>query len=222
MKLPSFLLPSLLGLALAGTSNAAVTFSNLSQPRSGSNPWSEVGDLLATDFMTDATPSTILSLTARLGYSTIAIPPGTHPMEFSIRADDGSGKPGAVVGSFAPVAIAVGESLYTTTSPGISLQANTAYWIVGETPVLSLNQASWAYTESQATDGSPFSTLPGTASWWIIDRGGGLPIQEIPINGNFMFALDDAVIPEPPAGLGLLVTLGTFGALRWWRQRRVS
>lgn len=69
MKRHRVLLTALLLTGFAGLARADVLFSNLAQASSGLASFDALDFRLATDFLTDGTPSTITSLTAILGNS---------------------------------------------------------------------------------------------------------------------------------------------------------
>ena len=111
--------------------------------------------------LTDGTPRTVTSITTLMDNSDSE----AHLVIFSIFTDSGRA-PGSLVGVFATAATvpAGATGLFTATSPGIDLQANTPYWLVA-----ALNESlrdpktvDWHLTSSERTDGGPFSTVPGT------------------------------------------------------------
>jgi hypothetical protein len=190
------------------------------QPRNAAASLDTLNTRLASDFLTDGTPWTITGISAQMGNTAFI----THTITFSIFTDNGSGKPGNLVSVFdTPASLPAGESgIFTATTTGINLQANTPYWVVGQVDVTpELGTVSWDFNLGEGTDGSPFTTVSGTQ----IQRSltAGVLYSDID-KGNFMFALqgDITLVPEPQNWLALLVTVGTFVTFRWWRQRRVS
>jgi hypothetical protein len=218
MKPLRFPLTSLLVLGFARPCHAQIfPFSNLAESDNGASAFDVPVDRLASDFITDGTPWKITSITADMGNSSGVV---THTVTFSIFRDDGSGRPGSLVSLFdTPASIPTGSSgLFTATSPGITLQANTPYWLVGQVNQVTLGTASWRFTLSQDNTG-PFSTLPGTQTLFSPNSGGNW------LDGgaaNQLFRLEGTPIPEPQTWFALLVTLGAFGTLRWWTNRKAS
>jgi hypothetical protein len=218
MKDHRFFLTLLLALSFPGLSRAQVAFSNLTESDNGAAGFDTSEDRLATDFMTDSTPWTITSITAKMGNSSFLT---THAVTFSIFADDGSGRPGSLVSLFdTPASVGPGSSgLFTATSPGITLQANTPYWLVGQDNDVSPGgTVTWRFTSSQGNSGS-FSTLPGTPTR-SSPNGGGNWLEGAA--ENQLYRLEGTPIPEPQTWFALVVTLGAFGTFRCWTNRKAS
>jgi hypothetical protein len=220
MKLNCFLLIALLGLRFAGPSHAQIVpFSNLSESDNGAAGFNSLEDRSASDFITDGTAWKITSITARMANSSALT---THTVTFSIFADDGSGRPGSLVSLFdtpASVPPNTGFGLFTATSPGITLQANTPYWLVGQDNDVSPGgTVTWRFTSSEGNSGS-FSTVPGTLILSSPNGGGNW------LNGgaeNQLFRLEGTPIPEPQTWIAVVVTLGAFGTFRCWTNRKAS
>jgi hypothetical protein len=220
MKLHRFLFAALLVTGFAGPSHAAL-FSTLGQTDNGAVGFNSASDLLASDFLTGGTPSTITSITALMGNSSVAT---TLHVTFSIYADNGSGKPGTLVSAFptASIPFGGGSGDVTATSDGINLQANTPYWVVGQAIDESVGgTVTWRFNSGEGTDdGSVFSTVTDTEIQY--DQNGMLGGWVNSTPGNLMFALDGITTVPEPTGLALLVTAPIFGAFGWWRRRRVA
>lgn len=204
MKRHRPLLTALLLTGFAGPARADILFSNLAQPDNVGLGFDRLETRLATDFLTDGSPSTITSISAILGNSSGS---QDYTATFGIHADDG-GSPGALVGLFNPVTIPpVGFGPFTATSAGINLQANTAYWVVGQANEERVSGTlSWRANLGNVNTGS-FSTVPTTQ---MLHSGtGGLTYSPID-TGNPLFALEGFTpIPEP----GSLTLLAAAGAI---------
>jgi len=215
MKLDCFLLTTVLALGYAGPSHAQVFFSNLSEPDALSFSGS-TGIRLATDFLTGGAALTIDSLTARMANSTS----GDLHVSFSIFTN-GSDRPDTLVGLFdTPATVPANtllSGLFTATSSGINLQANTRYWVVARQNEVGSAGLSWRSTTSEATSEGSFSTVPGTPMLISLNEGETYFPNGA---GNPIYSLSGAAIPEPQTWLALLVTVGSFGTFRWWTNRK--
>jgi hypothetical protein len=220
MRFHRFLLTALLVLGFAVPAHAdLILFSNLGQPDNGTVSFNNTKVRYATDFLTDGTPRTITSVTAVMD-STDTIP---HDVMFSIFTNAG-GAPDALVRAFdtSPTVPGGASGTFTATSSGIDLQARTIYWLVGQLDdglLRAPKTVNWHFTSSQATDGSPFSTVPGTP---ILGGNHGETTFTPSTPGNLLFVLSSpSVVPEP-SSLSLVIIASIFGAFGWWRQRRVA
>ena len=216
MRLHRLLFVALLWLGFPRPSHAQIIlFSNLGQPNNGIAGFDDTSTRYATDFLTDGTPRTITSITALMSSTdTLA-----HTVTFSIFTDNG-GSPGSLVLAFATPATlpanAGAASLYTATSPGIGLQANTPYWVVGQVNEnMPLGTVYWDFDSGQGTDGGPFSTVPGTQFMRSTTSG----VIYFPSDvGNLMFELDGVTTVPEPSSLMLMMAAGAFGAIGWRRR----
>lgn len=213
MKRHRLLLTALLLTWFAGPARADILFSNLAQPDNIGMGFDNLEVRLATDFLSDGSPSTITSISAILGNSSGS---QDYTATFGIHADDG-GRPGALVGLFDPVTIPpTGFGPFTATTPGINLQANTPYWVVGQANEDHITGTlTWRANEGNVNVG-PFSTVPTTP---VLRSQNGGTIYLPSDDGNLLYALEGfAPIPEP-GSLTLLAAAGaTLGVLG--RRRR--
>jgi hypothetical protein len=189
-----------------------VLFSNLLQPQNGIVAFDTLRTRLATDFLTDGSSSTISSITAGMVNTSSFI---TVTVTLSIFTDNGSGKPGSLVGNFdTPATIPPGgNGTFTATSVGISLQPNTIYWVVGQVNELGLGTTYWDYNLDEGTDSGSFSTVPSTQFQYSPNNGGFYLDND---TGNLLYELQGTSIPEPEMWLALLAG---FGGFHYWTKR---
>lgn len=202
-------------LSAAQAASAATVFSNLGESTLLGEGPSNTSLRMATDFLTDASASTITGATLSMLSANTSF---ANTYTVSLFADNGADAPGALVGTFDPFTVPAntsGLSNHTAVSTGINLAANTAYWVV-----LQLNHAGsgnlsgWALTTSQATDaGSVFTTIPATSVMWSFDAGASYGSHT---DGNYQFSLESSAVPEPSRALLLLGGL----ACAFLRRRR--
>jgi hypothetical protein len=207
---------------LSGVSDragAALLFSNIQQQPIASNNFSQTDPStnfrVASDFTTAGFATTITSSFVTLFNS------ASSPYHFTASIfTDNAGQPGTTLGSFTQMT-AGGNILshvnYSGTSPGISLAANTNYWMVlkMDEPFAQFpgGTAGWSRTTSQSTDaGSSFAIIAGTQIKSSTNSGSTWGNSQV---GNQMFRLDG--VPEPTTAL--LAAAGIF--LTAGRRRRV-
>jgi hypothetical protein len=210
------LLAAVLALGFTGQSRAqTILFNNLLQPTNGAAGFTTLSSRLASDFLTAGSATMVTSISARMGNSSLSV---LHTVTFSIFTDNGSGKPGSLVGTFdTPATLPPNDSgLFTATSPGITLLPNTAYWLVGQVDEDNPTNVIWRFNVGQGTDSGSFSTVAGTQFQLSTDGGANYLDDGV---GNLLFALQGASIPEPQIGLALL---GAFGAVRIWKGRKAE
>jgi hypothetical protein len=147
-----------IGLCLtARVLTAQTLFSTLGQPNN--NPQltgTTTSFRYATDFQTSANPTSITGLTARFTTASLSA-----SVTLSLYTSAG-GAPISLVGSFAPIALPANQTNtdFSTTTSGISLAANTAYWLVLQLNANDANGVGWAFNSGQGTDsGSIFTTI---------------------------------------------------------------
>jgi hypothetical protein len=188
-----FAKPALLGAALgalfAANLRADTLFSNLGQTGLGNSGVGAVTDRVAADFLTDDSDATITGATLRLvNQDNIS-----HNVTVSLWSDSGSGTPGTLLGSFAPVSIpSANFNNYSFTSAGIALEADTAYWLVMQiNENFNVNGVGWQITSSHAADpGSVYSLIVDTQAQYSADSG------DTWID-NFPYEFQFSLLPEP-------------------------
>ncbi len=195
-------------------SRAATLFSNLGQTDDGDiNGMSSTSHVEASEFQTGALASTITALTARVYNGDTA----SHTFAAYLYADSGSNTPGTLLATFMAVDNLIGAGAFskdiTFSHPGISLAADTRYWIAlaGLENAASSSYA-WRDTASDAEDaGSLFTngspplralSVDGTSNW------------DFTRNGNSIFALEGTVAPEPSRALLLMAGLAGVLSIR--------
>lgn len=200
-----------LALVFPVTAPAATLFSTLGQSYDGVAGMFTSADRLATDFQTGASATTITGASLNL-----ANDGNTISLHFLASLfTDSAGLPGTSLGSFSTITLLPSNQIpadYSATSAGISLSANTKYWLV-----LKLLEdpdglsGDWSYNQSNSTDaGSVFTPVSATqikysnnnGSTWVDEVGGA--------TANYRYSLTGTTTaPEP--GRALLLLAGTCG-----------
>jgi hypothetical protein len=183
------LIATALGVLLAADLRADTLFSNLGQTAEGNAGVGFAAERVAADFLTDDSGATITGATLRL----INQDNVSHNVTVSLWSDSGSGTPGTLLGSFAPISVPSATfSNYTFTSPGIDLDADTAYWLVMRiNENLNVNGVGWQITSSHAADaGSVYSLISSTQAQYSGDNGQTWV-------DNFPYEFQFSLLPEP-------------------------
>lgn len=220
--LPLIFLALMVGFCTDASATGTTTYiSTLGQTPAGSGAVAQYGgqlDANASDFRTGGTAVSITSGTFSFANSDDI----SHVMTPSIYLDVGN-KPGTLVGSFGTFSIAAavtpGDFVfanYTVSSGGISLAANTTYWVV-----VKVDQATdlpfpvvWNTTSGQGVDvGSTFTTVSGTQVQYSSDGGSTWANANLGSGaGNALYSLSGSpvAVPEPATGCLLAGALGTL------------
>jgi hypothetical protein len=213
-------------LSISNVSSAATTYvSNLGQTSDGGFGSLAGLDIVASDFLTAASATMITSATLSMSnWDDI-----THSMTPKIYADN-SGLPGTLVGTFSSFNILADPSgpgsgffnNYTVTSTGISLAANTKYWMAvsqGEFTNLPF-PVIWNTTASNTMDsGSTFSAVPTTLLKYSNDNGSSW-VNATTNSTNAMFSLSGNLLAAPEPSRALLLFAGA-GAMLFRRRRNL-
>lgn len=192
MKTHVKLLGAALALCITSAARSATLFSNLGTTDTGGLGMTDTDMVFATDFLTSGSATVATSATVALGNFDSA----DHHVVVEILSNS-TGSPGTLVGTFGTLTVPASQSAtanYTAASAGISLSANTKYWIAIRMlePGFFVN---WSETGSQATDaGSLFATVPTTQ---VKDSDDGGATYDDSSAGNFRFALSSTAVPEP-------------------------
>lgn len=105
---------------------------------------------------------------------------------------------------------------YTYTASGITLLADTNYWIVAKVS-WGAGQYKWGYTTSETTTGSWSITASANTRAYSLDSGSSW------INGDgnpYIFAVNATAVPEPSMVLLLLVGGGVLAFIRRHQVRK--
>lgn len=210
----------LLGCVSASSGSAAVVLSNLAET-SDSTGTVTGSDLGAWSFTTGNTATTVNSVTLLLG------PAISTVTEFvvRIRADNGSGLPGTfnhlgLDGSTTPNGASGGtQFVFTPHSSGITLAANTTYWLaIGAKPDTGSGSGSYTVMTTESDTFSTASGWTGSTTTRLSDDSGSSWM--LFTTGIPMVAFDVSPVPEPStyatAGGVLLLAAGVL------RRRRNS
>lgn len=204
---PLLLILRLFLLILPSFAQATTLFSNLGQSSSGTAAGiAVVGDLVATEFTTGASASSITGATLRLQNNDII----THTYSAHIYSST-LGVPGTLVASFTAVdgTLAAGSvELATYSHTGIPLAANTTYWLaiaIGQNSALS--SSGFVETLSDVADvGSSFSNATPPNMAQSPNSGGFWASTSSAQNGQF--SLEGTLSPVPEPSRALLAALG--------------
>ncbi|WP_395748891.1 choice-of-anchor R domain-containing protein [Prosthecobacter sp.] len=222
-SLPSLLRVLAAALCVTGTASAATLFSNMAQTQDEGYALYSGGSMInASDFRTGASAMTITSVTLPLWNGDDI----NHTLTPSIYTDSG-GLPGTLVGTLSSVTIPSSDPFtpsyanYTATSTGITLAANTNYWMTAKNsegfdlPFYLV----WGTTASNATDGgSVFSTVSATPL--KLSTNNGSSWSTVSSTNNAMFSLTGSLAAAPEPSRALLAGLG-LGGLMLRRRRSV-
>ena len=159
--------PLLVGCAVVACSLSArasaqtVLVSNLAEPKRDTSAISQL-QWAAQSFLTDGSSSVLWSVQTRLGDLL-----GAPVVAAELRADDGTGLPGALLTTFTHGAIPAGPPATLTLTPGavVPLAPGTLYWLV--LGVSGPGQFGWDYAQGDASAG------PGSLEWFAysLDQG---------------------------------------------------
>ena len=214
-------LPSLIFVLMAGFCGPAAAsttfFSDLGQSTNGAlqnAKYQTSGSVNASDFITGASATIITDAT--LSFSNWD--DTTHILTPKIYTDN-AGVPGTLVGTLSTISITADIAgpgtgtfrNYNVTSAGISLAANTKYWLgvsinsaAGTAPVL------WNTTTSTTMDsGSTFAQVTTTALKTSTNGGSSWSTGNS-VNGVFSLSGNLAAAPEPTRVLLLGIGWGFF------------
>jgi hypothetical protein len=199
------LFAAVLGLAFSGTSaRAQLLYSNLGDSESTSSGLTS-GSSYASEFTTGSAATIITAASAAIGET------GTEQTLTLSLYTNSVDVPGTSLGSFTAASVP-GDGLDGTfggTSPGITLQANTNYWLVESSGSLFA-----LGTPSSAVDaGSVFTSTPDAE----LGANFGSGWETSGVAGYLKFSLTgEDVVPEPSTWAMLL---GGLGMLVFWRIR---
>lgn len=207
-------------LALAAVSSASASVVLVSTlPRSSAYTTAMTETYwLASDFLT----GTDVSVVTYFGIMVANYDTSAHWITADVRADNGSGAPGAIVGSFNQILLAAG-SAYGLEEPSpmasIPLAASTKYWLVMRGDVdAPANGYDVETTVSSVIDtDAGYSTVPGTDVLQTFDSGATW--SSAGMGQHLMFSFEGEVISTPEPSRLLLLGLGCVGiVLRRKRQ----
>jgi len=165
---------------------------------------------LAASFTTSSSATlgeVILSLadtTSRGGTATV-----------SVYADDGLNEPGSLL-----AALSSGSTLQTWISSGLSLSANSTYWIVLSAVT---GQVDWSYASDDAGSGSGFTdtwaaSYDGGSSWYTYASLQNVGVDPLQMDVETSTA-STAATPEPASVAFCLIGAG-LAAMSWRRRTK--
>lgn len=195
---------------------AATIYSTLGQSVDQVNNFGDVTWRWASDFRTGNATSTITTATLAMTNNDNIV----HHFTFAIFIDD-SGRPGTLVDAFDEELILPGAYFRVNVSAkdaGIDLAANTIYWFVVKMNEKPNNAISFlSSTDSSVADAGSFSSPVASTHDLVSFDGGATYSTGIP--GNFVLALEGAIVVPEPTSITLLVVGASAIALRLRRKR---
>lgn len=200
----------LLAALAAGAARADFSVSNNLAAASGGAEAASGLTYLAAGFGS-ATGGQLASVTLKVGSS------AAGAAELALYADDGLNEPGVLLGLLTQVGtVAATPSAVTWTASGITLAANTTYWVV----LRALSGTfDWSYTAAAAGAGSGAGYQN---TWGVSDDAGAswFTYDSYPTQMNVALA-SSAAVPEPSSlalcGVALAGLGGAWGRRRWAR-----
>lgn len=217
MKRLLILFTSGLLLTLSAPSRAATLFSNLSQTHSDWVGVAVTTQRLASEFMTGVDASTVTGLSVSMAnFDTVG-----HTVSAYLYSDTGGGVPASLLATFTAVdnSLASGgvAELATFSHAGISLAANTRYWIAMAVNENGINSSpAWSMTTSNTADTGLFTVSTPPNRIYSTDSGSTWLTPGPGENGRF--SLEGTAVPEP--GRASLLLAGCLAVVL--RRRRVA
>lgn len=196
------LLLILAGFCIVPGARATIFISTLGQPQVGVKEGAPFGWLLASGFVTGSS-ATMITNAQLLTYDGDSV---DHSFTLQIWTDN-SGQPGALYGTFSntPTAFSMGANPTTLVfnSPGISLAAQTTYWLVA-----SVNEADG---NANASYPITYSSTPDAGSTFTLDQSAGLAIS---VNGGSTWGVGNSYFCYTLSGTVAVQPAPTFGSLK--------
>ena len=205
------LLSAVLTAALPGFAQSAISVSNLGESSGGAG---NSDAYVAESFTTDAFASTLSSVDLSL----LSVFNGTPDVTLAIYSNNGLDLPGTSLETLS-LSGTLGAGSNTFTSTGLSLAANTTYWVVLATSSYSVfgPQAVWARTASTN------ETNTGGSAWSIGDQyyTSDTDLSSLMSGGGaFKMSVSSqtvSAVPEP-ATYAVLAGLAVLGLAAWRRR----
>lgn len=207
---------------MAAKANGVILFSNLGQAINGTEGISVQAQRFATDFLTAGSATTLTNLTITLQSFT------TNSLSLTLSIlPDVAGLPGSTsIGTFNPISVPSTQNPaadFSTTTTGISLSANTNYWLVAQInqDIPSGTGAFYlTFTRTSQTDtGSIFSPVT-TTTQESSGNNGVTWNQVLPSPYEMRYSLSGTVVPEPTGAMLILIGLFTVATQRRMKAKR--
>lgn len=211
--IPFVIVASAFGLHALAT--ATTLISNLGQTVSNSVQLDTTVERNATGFMTGGSAAAVTGVTFNLLNQDTA----PHTLTASIFTSS-AGSPGTLVGAFdTPLSVSASDSVFAThsaTSSGISLAANTAYWLVlALDQNITFNHVNWGVDSFVTTDPGTGFTTSSASNLKHSSNSGSSYSNSIAGFGSFELV---GLVPEP--GSSGLLSMAIAGALLARRRPR--
>jgi hypothetical protein len=194
-------------LALSTVTEATTLISNLGQTLSNSVQLDTTFERNATGFMTGSSPASVTGVTLNLLNQDTA----PHTLTASIFTNN-AGSPGILVGTFdTPLSVTASDAVFaqhSATSSGISLAANTAYWLVlGLNQNITFNHVNWGVESFVTTDPVTGFTTSSASNLKHSTNSGSTYTNSIAGFGSFELV---GAVPEPASASLLMAGVVSF------------
>lgn len=193
-------------LTILGTARADILVNSIPDEDAGANLWENMK--IASQFTTGGEGKILSKVTLSMGdYN--SVPPLTNTFSLSIYSQGGVGgsytygQPTTLLEILSGNTRPISEDLYAYTSTGLTLDANTVYWVVAESQsTVDFSGYTWNTTSTETQTLDP---ITGASIQHITSKYGNNPWS---INtGNIHASMSIEVIPEPST-ISLILLFG--------------
>ena len=198
--------------------HGATLISSLNLPNSSFNGLNDTSFRQGSDFLTSESGAIVTSAEISIFNADSAI----HTLTVFLYSNGPTDQPGSPVGVFdtlitiPPTGSGPGSAITLSAFDlGIALDASTKYWIVlalNEAPIT--NTVHWTAHEppnASFDSTSVFSSIPSTRTKFSGDSG---TTWGDTLNGNFRYALNGTLVPEPSSGCLALLMASAYLTMR--------